>query len=166
MSAEQPETQDLQPIATLETIKRQLREAGMKVTPARCKVLAVLLQSESPMSHNEVIDALEAEGANTMDRATVYRNLMSLTEASLVERLDVGDHVWRFHYAHHAKPAGETSAHHEDEGHPHFVCSECKQVMCLPDAVLEALINASLGQAAKVDSVVVRGVCDTCYDEA
>ena len=32
------------------------------------------------------------------DRATIYRNLVELAEAGLVNRIELGDHVWRFSY--------------------------------------------------------------------
>ena len=57
-----------------------LRENGLRVTAPRLAVLGVLLKAKSPMSHTEVLDTL---GDTVWDQATVYRNLVKLTEAGV-----------------------------------------------------------------------------------
>ena len=76
------------------------------------------------MSHGDVADRLANQA---WDRATIYRNLTDLAEAGLVRRTDVGDHVWRFE---------AVSGAHEPGAHPHFVCTECGTVECLPEIEL------------------------------
>ena len=70
-----------------------LRGAGLRKTAPRLAVLEVLERARRPLSHAEVAESLAAEG---LDRATVYRNLVALSEAGLVRRSDHGDHVWGF----------------------------------------------------------------------
>ena len=136
-------------------MRERLRGAGLRSTGARIAVLSVLERAQSPMSHAEVHDELDGEG---FDRATIYRNLMDLTEVGLVSRSDVGDHVWRFELR------GEGAAH--PTAHAHFVCTDCGDVSCLPDEVIR-LVLSSRGRVPKAleereFEVQVKGVCDRC----
>jgi Fur family ferric uptake transcriptional regulator len=138
---------------TAADLQRILRDAGLRATGARIAVLRFLLQSAVPSSHAELIDALGGEG---YDRVTLYRNLTDLAEAGLVTRTDLGDHVWRFEL----KRA--SSAGHPGE-HPHFVCTECGEVSCLPEASVK-VVGGKVPRAAMAKNVTVqiRGICDTC----
>ncbi|MGZ5959430.1 MAG: Fur family transcriptional regulator, partial [Myxococcaceae bacterium] len=73
--------------------RRSLRDAGLRVTEQRLRVFEALLKAARPMSHPEMVALLPQDG---MDRTTVYRILMDLTERGLAHRRDLGDHVWRF----------------------------------------------------------------------
>ncbi len=132
--------------------KKTLRSASLRATPARLAVLGELLAAPRPLSHAELVAHL---GQGRFDRATLYRNLMDLTRAGLVNRVDRGDHVWRF------APA---PARHHDRAHPHFVCVTCGDVECLPTANLaieQAVDMPRAVRSAHVD-VQLRGVCDRC----
>jgi Fur family ferric uptake transcriptional regulator len=95
---------------------------------------------------------------DTLDRATIYRNLSDLTEAGLLQRLDLGDHVWRF------EPAPAAQPHHEGQ-HPHFVCTDCGAVQCLDDVEV-SLRGPSVPRSVAQASVRVQltGQCDDCGD--
>ncbi len=139
--------------AKLPELRTMVRERGLRATPSRLAVLELLLANASgqPMSHAEVAEKL---AAGPWDPATIYRNLTDLVEVGLARRTDVGDHIWRFEVV---------SATHDAAGHPHFVCTECGTVECLP--VMEFVMPRSKTPRAlkqrKVE-VHVRGVCDTC----
>lgn len=131
-----------------------LRGAGLRATQPRVAVLGRLLSARSPLSHGDVADALAEQG---FDRATVYRNLMDLTEAGLARRSDMGDHVWRFDLV-------RETEQHGDEAHPHFICGECGAVECLPEDTVSVKAGRGTPRALKRRgiSVQVRGVCDAC----
>jgi Fur family ferric uptake transcriptional regulator len=139
---------------TVESLRDQLRAAGLRSTGARVAVLRVLERAPAPMSHAEVHDRVAGEG---FDRATIYRNLIDLTDAGLLSRSDAGDHVWRFELR------GEGAAH--AAAHAHFVCTDCGDVSCLPDEVVR-LVPASEGVPRAIGErqieVQVKGVCDRC----
>jgi Fur family ferric uptake transcriptional regulator len=143
--------------ANLDELRGAVRAKGLRATPSRMAVLDLLRASDSPMSHGDVADHLASEA---WDRATIYRNLTDLAEAGLVRRTDVGDHVWRFE---------AVSDDHEAGAHPHFVCTECGTVECLPD--IELAVRASrTARSGKPPRAVkqrqvevhVRGLCDAC----
>ena len=108
---------------SLDELRSAVRGVGLRATPSRLAVLELLRSSDTPMSHGDVADRLASQA---WDRATIYRNLTDLAEAGLVRRTDVGDHVWRF----------EAVSAHDESAHPHFVCTECGTVACLPEIEL------------------------------
>ena len=63
---------------SLEQLKSTIRGVGLRSTAPRIAVLRRLLVATTPISHGELVDTLAEEG---MDRTTVYRNLVDLTEA-------------------------------------------------------------------------------------
>ncbi|HWO24426.1 MAG TPA: transcriptional repressor [Kofleriaceae bacterium] len=127
-----------------------VRSRGLRATPSRIAVLELLRASGAPVSHKDVADRLANQ---QWDRATIYRNLTDLAEAGLLRRTDVGDHIWRF----------EAVTDERDAAHPHFVCTECGTVECLPE--LELAVHRTKGPRAlrrRQVEVHVRGLCDAC----
>lgn len=134
-------------------LKRLLRTAGLRATAPRLAVLERLVASTTPQTHGEVAARLDAD----FDRATVYRNLMDLTNAGLVHRSDVGDHVWRFEWV--------GSRGHGAAAHPHFICGSCGTVTCLPEGAVSLRVSRGAPRALKRRqgvTVQLRGLCDAC----
>ena len=139
---------------TTESLKSTIRGAGLRSTSPRLVVLRRLFAAATPISHSELFEGLADEG---LDRTTVYRNLVDLTEVGLVERTDLGDHVWRFELKRN-RPGTDTS------GHVHFSCTECGTVSCIDDVELKVRPGKGAPRAVtrqKVE-VALRGVCDSC----
>lgn len=138
-------------------LKAELRAHGLRATSARAAVYEVLLTAGGPVTHADVCDKLEGAA---FDRATIYRNLVDLADAGLVRRQDLGDHLWRFELKSH-----KHDEHHEAEAvHPHFVCTECGTVECLPDGAVTVAPVKGAPRAlknAKIE-VQVRGTCNDC----
>ena len=130
-----------------------LRGRGLRRTMARITVLRFMHANRRPMSHGDVAQGLEADG---LDRATVYRNLMDLVEVGILMRTDVGDHVWRFEL--------KRSEDDDETEHPHFICTDCGGVSCLPDGVVKLVSSRRSPKAVNDRRVVVqlRGICDAC----
>lgn len=130
------------------SLKALLRDHGLRATTGRVEVYQCLAAAGAPMSHREAAEALPS-----MDRVTVFRNLVALVEAGLAVRVDVGDHTWRY-----ALATGHGGDHVAD--HPHFTCTACGDVQCLDDIEIRAGDGvAALLQGAEV---TVRGVCAEC----
>ncbi len=111
----------------LDSLRERLRSVGLRCTAARLTVLQHLVDNVGPKTHAEVSDALADKG---FDRATIYRNLTELTEAGILARVELGDHVWRFELR------GKDAAGRHEESHPHFVCTSCGEVSCLDDVTV------------------------------
>lgn len=155
-----------------DAIKASIRTAGLRCTAARVAVLEHLLTLTGPATHADVAQALAHRG---FDRATIYRNLIELTEAKLATRVDLGDHVWRFEVRRH------TQAGHRDD-HPHFICMECGEISCLDD--VNVAITRKAGSSVDSDQgadrsrrrakksagihavteVLLKGQCENCSE--
>ena len=136
----------------LDELKSTIRGAGLRSTAPRIAVLKRLLAATTPVSHGELVDALSEEG---LDRTTVYRNLVDRTEAGLVQRTDLGDHVWRFELK---RGEGESIRH------PHFTCTDCGAVACLPEVTLSVKAGKGVPKSLSKQKVEIqlRGKCDDC----
>lgn len=136
-----------------EALVAMVRSAGLRVTSSRIAVLSTLREATVPLSHADVASQLEHLG---MDRTTVYRNLIDLAEAGLLRRSDVG-HTWRFELV------GRGSEHADDQ-HPHFVCTDCGSVACLPaGAVALKAVRGSPSALRRGNlEIQLRGLCDAC----
>ena len=135
-------------LASEEDLRRFLTERGFRVTEQRLILLRELGQLKQPVSHPELTERL---AGTSLDRVTIYRNLLSLTEAGVLIKTQLGDNVWRFEL-----PRSTSSEHGT---HPHFICSDCGSVACLPASSV-----ALRGEAAKnrVAEVQLRGQCSDC----
>lgn len=142
---------------TATELKTRLREKGLRATAARAAVYEVLLAAGGPVTHADVCEKLESAA---FDRATIYRNLMDLAEAGLVRRSDLGDHLWRFELAERAHDEHA----HEDAVHPHFVCTDCGAVECLPEGAITIAAVKGAPRSLKGGhvEVQVRGQCNDC----
>jgi Fur family ferric uptake transcriptional regulator len=131
-------------------LRDALHARGLRFTRSRAAVLDVVQRSTHPLSHADVAARLERDG---WESASIYRNLVDLAEAGLLKRTDLGDHVWRFEVA-----RGEQ---HEQQ-HPHFLCTACGVVECLPALALEHAKGAPRSVRLKKVEIHVRGLCDAC----
>lgn len=131
-------------------LRKLLSERGLRVTEQRLIVLRELARLQSPMSHAELTDRLSSDN---LDRVTVYRNLLALTEAGLVVKTNLGDNIWRFEL-----PSTGAAEH---GGHPHFVCNQCGHVSCLPSGAVTVRRGAG---RIEVEEVQLRGRCEGCIE--
>lgn len=149
---------------SLDAVRTVVRDAGLRCTSARLAVLQHLVACGGPRTHAEVATALADRG---FDRATIYRNLTELTEARLLTRMELGDHVWRFEVR-------TSQADRNAEEHPHFICTSCGEVSCL-DGVDVAITpkprSAGTGagrprpggkRIGAVREVLLKGQCPQC----
>lgn len=137
------------------TLREELRAAGLRATPARIAVLAMLRDADGPQSHAEVVEAAAGRGG---DPATVFRNLAALTEAGFARRTDLGDRVWRFEAT--GSPLDATSSHE----HPHFLCTNCGHVECMPQLEVQTRGRVAVPKAVRDHAVEIqlKGLCDEC----
>lgn len=141
---------DLQNLEEVESVRGLLRSTSLRCTPARIAVLIALRRAKSPQTHADLSNQLVPLG---FDKATVFRNLTDLTQAGLVHRTELGDHVWRF----------EIRDHQDDESsHPHFLCVNCGSISCLELGVVSESNLKKSAIIGRVSEVLVKGECVTC----
>lgn len=130
------------------SVRELLKHLGLRATIPRCLIIDALQTIGHPVSHLELAEHLaDAE----IDLSTVFRNLVALADAGLVRRIELGDRIWRYEWI---DPASGT------DGHPHFVCSQCGQILCLAD---DGPIRLSMTPSSlQIQDVILRGLCAEC----
>ena len=134
-----------------EDLRQTIRGAGLRATPARVATLHLLQRAASPLTHADVAEHLAKRG---IDKATAFRNLNDMTDAGLLRRTELGDHVWRF------ETIGEGEKEHT--AHPHFVCVDCGSVSCLNEIKLTEKSLTASRQIGEVTEILLRGHCKNC----
>ena len=134
------------------TENQELRDAGLKVTLPRVKILQILESSENKhLSAEDVYKAL-LEAEEDVGLATVYRVLTQFEGAGLVERhhFEGGHSIFEL-----------TTADHHD----HLVCNSCGRVEEFFDEVIEAQqekIAKKHGYTITDHSMYLYGLCPEC----
>lgn len=140
-----------------------LQQVGLRRTSSRVAVLRYLASAKRPMTHAEATTDLVPRG---FDKSTIYRALVEMSEAGIVSRLDVGDHIWRFELR--AVGKEQQPAAGQGTSHPHFMCLDCGTVACLPESSVRISTNrsrktASPGlQPAEITEILLKGRCRDC----
>jgi len=133
-------------------IPDKLKQAGLKVTLPRIKILQLLEQRAGRHASAEEIYRLLLEQGEDVGVATIYRVLTQCEQASLVKRLQFegGRSVFEL------KP---------DDHHDHIVCVRCGKVEEFHDQTIEARqreIADRAGFEIEDHSMVLYGLCADC----
>ncbi|WP_205882116.1 Fur family transcriptional regulator [Leeia aquatica] len=126
-----------------------LRRTGERVTPARRRILALLLASPTALSQQELLHAL-ADGP-AIDRVTVYRVLEWLSEKGLAHKIAGEDRIWRFN-----------AASHRIHQHAHFQCQRCQRVYCLEHIQIDWQPQLPDGFRLHHADITLKGDCPSC----
>jgi len=135
----------------VEAVRAIIRKVGIRATPARISALLELRPATSPLTHADLSDRLVPLG---FDKATVFRNLNDLTEAGLVSRTELGDHVWRFEAI--------DPDHPDKSSHPHFVCTQCGTIQCLESMELTTVSKRKAESIGRITNILLKGECTDC----
>jgi Fur family ferric uptake transcriptional regulator len=131
---------------------QELKEAGLKITHPRIKILQLLESSEIRHVSAEDVYKLLVESGEEIGLATVYRVLTQFEDAGLATRLhfEGGHSVFEL--------AQET--HHD-----HMVCVKCGRVEEFSDSEIEARqveIATRLGFELTDHDLNLYGMCPDC----
>ncbi|KTD45661.1 ferric uptake regulation protein [Legionella rubrilucens] len=134
---------------------QQLKDAGLKITMPRVKVLQILEQSrDHHMSAENVYKALIEMGED-VGLATVYRVLTQFEAAGLVSR-------------HNFEGGHSVFELSQGEHHDHLVCVKCGRVEEFIDDIIEQRQEAIAKQAhfKMTDHALnIYGLCPDCQDK-
>lgn len=130
--------------------KNTLRQMGLRATAPRVAVLQLLQSSKKPVSHSDVVEAL---GSETWDQATLYRNLLKLVEVNLARVASRASGITKYERA---------TPDDEPHCHPHFSCSDCGNVVCLPGVEVTISKNSKWKAAIRDAELQVVGSCPDC----
>jgi len=139
---------DLEPF--LET--KDLKQAGLKATLPRIKILTLL--EENIVRHVSAEDVYKTllESGEDLSLATVYRVLTQFEQAGLVTR-------------HHFEGGHSVFELNEGGHHDHILCVKCGRVDEFVDSVIEERqqkIATEKGYNMTDHSLYIFGICATC----
>jgi len=129
-----------------------LRNAGLKVTLPRLKILEML--EHSPTRHMSAEDIYRQflDGQDDIGLATVYRVLTQFESAGLVRR-------------HHFEGGHAVFELERGNHHDHMVCIKCGLVVEFQDDVIEKRQHEKakeLGFSLREHSLIMYGECKAC----
>ena len=127
-----------------------LSAAGLRTTKQRKKILELLIENASPLTHAEILSMLE----EPLDRVTLYRTLQTLQSSNIVHQVQGLDGAWRF-CAHDMENEGCPG------GHPHFLCLQCGKMFCLSDQKIPR-VEVPEGMTVEGKQLVIYGSCSEC----
>ncbi len=134
-------------------IRRQLAEVGLRATPQRLLILAILENADEHMDAEMIYERARAQDAR-ISLATVYRTLARLKEAGLVEqRYFARDHRREYY---EAVSKGE---------HYHFTCLGCGKVIEVTTpriAQARQELSEALGLEFTHACICFEGYCPEC----
>jgi len=118
-------------------------------------ILAILKESEKPMSINE-IHAKAVEELPKIAKSTIYRNIDALLEQNLIDKYHLTDNEVFY----------RIKAYKNE--HKHFViCDDCKKVFDLPSCPIHEIENTmeEEGFVIKKHQIQITGVCKDCISK-
>ena len=128
-----------------------LRQTGVRLTPQRLAIAAVLSQTGKETSAQELYDRVRKKHAY-IGRATVFRSLDRLVSAGLAQRLERPGHVSAYVWC-------EPGHHH------HLICTTCRTVEDLGEESVGPLVESIARQRGfRVDHATLDfyGECRSC----
>ncbi len=109
---------------------------NIKLTTARKSILELLVNSNKPLSYEDMKDNI------SMDKATFYRNITIFEEENLISSFESNDKKRYFEI--------------RKTQHSHFICSSCSKIECIHEKVDFHLPNY------KIENIIIKGICKDC----
>lgn len=129
-----------------------IQDAGLRPTANRLAVLEALLQTDNPLTHQELLDTLAR--SHDFDRVTLYRVLDWLLTHDIVHKIMGENRAWRFQLNR------KNASHH----HAHFECSDCGKVYCLENTA-PSVPPLPAGFRVESMELTIRGLCNQCRSD-
>lgn len=130
----------------------ELREAGLKATLPRVKILAIMEAEENRHLSAEDIYKMLLDAGDDVGLATVYRVLTQFESAGLVTR-------------HHFEGGTSVFELNQGEHHDHILCVKCGRVDEFVDEVIEQrqkVIAEEAGFSMTDHCLYIYGICKQC----
>ncbi len=136
----------------LDELASAAKTRGLRLTPARVRVLELLGEAHRAMGAYEILDRLRAEGLGSQP-PVVYRALDFLIQSGFVHKIE-------------RLNAYVACGHPGDEhGACFLICSRCRKVAEIEDGALDiALAQAAAGRGFAMRRTVleIEGTCPAC----
>lgn len=111
----------------------------IKLTTARRAILEIFVDSNKPLSYEDVKSKL------SMDKATFYRNITKFEDENIISSFESNDKKRYFEIP--------------KTKHSHFICNDCSKIEC---------IHKELGidiPGHQIDNIIIKGTCPDCLNK-
>ena len=144
--------------SALAELQRAAKARGLRLTPARVRVLEILSESHRAMGAYEILDRLKAEGLGAQP-PVAYRALDFLIGAGFVHKVE--------------RLNAYVACCHPEEGRGHetgacfLICGRCHKVAEVGDGALEVAVAqaaAARGFAIRRTVLEIEGTCPACRE--
>ena len=109
---------------------------NIKLTTARKSILELLVNSNKPLSYEDMKDNI------SMDKATFYRNITIFEGENLISSFESNDKKRYFEL--------------KETQHSHFICSSCSKIECIHEKLEINLPDY------KIENIIIKGICKSC----
>lgn len=121
---------------SMNEINNLINIKNIKLTTARKSILELLIDSNKPLSYEDMKENI------SMDKATFYRNITIFEEENLVSSFESNDKKRYFEIF--------------KTPHSHFLCSSCSNIECI-----HKKIDLNMPEY-KIDNIIIKGICKDC----
>lgn len=131
---------------------QQLKDAGLKVTLPRMKVLSVFESAKAQHFSAEMVYKSLLEQGEDVGLATIYRVLTQFESAGIIKR-------------HHFEGGHAIYELADGDHHDHLVCAKCERVEEFYDEVIEnqqEVVAKKAGFKIIDHSLTLYGICQAC----
>jgi len=134
-------------IADMELLQNQLKEAGIRPSLHRLKILEYLDKNRIHPTVDLIYESLRRE-VPTISKTTIYNTLSLFVEKGVIGDLTISGYDVR--YDAEAKP------------HAHFLCKQCGKIFDLKD--IKCPHNSKEVRGNKIEEVHLyfKGICEKC----
>ncbi len=122
----------------MDKITNLTNNTNIKLTTARKSILELLVNSNKPLSYEDMKEYI------SMDKATFYRNITIFEEENLISSFESNDKKRYFEI--------------KKTQHSHFICSSCSKIECIHEKVDFHLPNY------KIENIIIKGICKECLN--
>jgi Fur family ferric uptake transcriptional regulator len=112
---------------------------NIKLTSARKSILSLLIDSNKPLSYEDMKENI------SMDKATFYRNITIFEEESIISSFESNDKKRYFEIS--------------KTPHSHFICSCCSKIECIHKKMEFDLPEY------KIENIIIKGICKDCLNK-
>lgn len=145
-------------ITFMHAVERACDERGLRLTPIRARVLALIANAGQPIKAYDLLDKIRAdknsESAGVAAPPTVYRALDFLLANGFIHKLES---VNSFVACHHPNAAQHSA--------PFLICNRCHKAVELEDENVVTILDAqarTLGFSPQTQTLEVHGLCAEC----
>jgi Fur family transcriptional regulator, ferric uptake regulator len=112
---------------------------NIKLTNARKSILELLVDSNKPLSYEDMKEHI------SMDKATFYRNITIFEEESVISSFESNDKKRYFEIS--------------KTPHAHFICTLCSKIECIHKKIQFDLPEY------KIENIIIKGICKNCLNK-